>query len=45
MKEKDPAAVTMGAKGGKARWAGVSAEDRTKHAKMAVAARYAKKKE
>jgi hypothetical protein len=45
---KDPAAVALGRKGGlkggKARWVGVSAEQRSRAARKAVRARWAKKK-
>jgi hypothetical protein len=45
-KSKNPHAVALGRKGGKiggkARWAGVSAEQRRAHAKKAAAARWRK---
>lgn len=40
MKEKDPAAVALGKKGGPKRWEGISPEARTKHAKAAAKARW-----
>lgn len=47
-KRKNPAAVALGRLGGKLggkrRWEGVSAQERTAHAKRAVAAREAKRK-
>ena len=47
-KRKNPAAVALGRLGGqvggKRRWEGVSAKERTAHAKRAVAARAAKRK-
>jgi len=46
-KRKNPAAVALGRLGGKiggkARWRGVSPEERSAHAKRAVAAREAKR--
>ena len=43
-KKKDPAAVQLGRKGGKARLTTMSAEERSAVAKKAAAARWGKKK-
>lgn len=43
-KKKNPAAVSLGRKGGKARWQGVSPAERSEAAKKAITARWAKRK-
>lgn len=43
-KKKNPHAAALGRKGGKARWAGASAEERSEHMKKAVQARWRKAK-
>lgn len=43
-KEKDPAAVALGKKGGKKRWEGVSPEARSKHGKHMAEVHYGNKK-
>jgi hypothetical protein len=44
MKKKDPAAVALGRKGGKARLKTMTAEERRASAKKAINARWAKRK-
>jgi len=44
MKRKNPAAVALGRKGGKARWKGVSKEERSEVLRRAVLMRWRKKK-
>jgi hypothetical protein len=45
MAKKDPAAVALGRKGGKARLKTMTAEQRSASAKKAIAARWKKQKE
>lgn len=45
MKGKDPHASALGRKGGKARWKGVSPEERTKILRRAVLARWRRAKQ
>lgn len=42
-KKKNPAAVSLGRKGGKSRWARVSKAERTEIARKVIAARWAKR--
>jgi hypothetical protein len=44
MKGKNPHAAALGRKGGKARWKGVSSQERTEIARRAVQARWEKAK-
>jgi hypothetical protein len=43
-KKKNPAAVSLGSKGGNARWAGTTPEERSEAARKRVQARWAKAK-